>query len=191
MDDQLLENVTVEMEPEVEGWSEDFSVPEPSIEFGKSGSAFVAFNRPADSFASGSIPCTLKFDVKDVDSQTGDVSEVGIEDQYQLEDIEMTEAEFMSPAGHKIGFLEFKRNWETIGGDLEAVKKYSLGVDSLQAGVDAVMKLLGMSACEGSNEGAIFTRNFSIFFVPYSLFVISARRRTFSRGQLGWCLDRG
>ena len=166
MEEQLLENVTVEMEAEEEGWGEDFSVPEPSIEFGKSGSAFVVFNRPADTFSSGSMPCTLKFDVKDVDTQSGEVSDVGIEDQYQLEDIEITEAEFMQAAEHTIGFLEFKRQWEKTGGDLEAVKKYSLGVDSLQGGVEAVMRLLGMSACEASDKGTCFVcTNFSVSFI--------------------------
>lgn len=40
--------------------------------------------------------------------------------------------------------------WEGLGDGNEVVKKYSLGLDSLQAAVNAVTDLLGMAPSEGS-----------------------------------------
>jgi len=98
----------------------------------------------------------MKFFFKDIDAMTGEMSEVGIEDEYQLEDIEITEADFMQPDG-SIGLLEFRQQWEGIKANnddsekaYEVVKKYTLGLDNLQAAVDAVLELTGMAACENS-----------------------------------------
>jgi len=76
---------------------------------------------------------------------------VGVEDQYQLEEMEVKEGDFMR-GGEDIGLVEFRRQWETLGDGTEAVKKYSLGLETLQAAVDAVVELLGMTACERSGH---------------------------------------
>lgn len=54
--------------------------------------------------------------------------------------------------GENIGLVEFKKQWEEQGEGNEVVKKYSLGLDSLQAAVNAVTELLGMQPCENSNQ---------------------------------------
>ena len=51
-----------------------------------------------------------------------------------------------------LGLVEFKRRWETEGNTNEQVKKYSLGMDNLQAAVDVVLELLGMAPCENSGQ---------------------------------------
>jgi len=53
-------------------------------------------------------------------------------------------------AGDSVGLLEFKRQWESLGDSAERVKKFSLGLDNLQAAVDAITDLLGMQAVEDS-----------------------------------------
>lgn len=53
-----------------------------------------------------------------------------------------------------IGLIEFKKQWEALGQTVEVVKKYSLGLNSIQEAVDAVCGLLGMTACENSGKVA-------------------------------------
>lgn len=162
MEDQLLENVTVEMEIEQPDsddkiWEEDMIIPETSLTYQVGGACFVCFTRPEGVFTSGNITNTMKFFFKDVDSLTGEISDVAIEDEYQLEDIEVTEADFMKPDG-SIGLVEFREQWDGIKANnsddpditYEVVKKYTLGLDNLQAAVDAVVELTGMAACESS-----------------------------------------
>lgn len=147
MDDQFLENVSIEMEPDDNSWQEELLVPEAAIKYSEQGTSFVALQRPADSYTSGSISNTLKFEYKDVDD--GEAIGESNEDQYNLEDLEVTEADFV--VGEQgLGLVEFRKKWESLGASTEVVKKYSLGLDSLQGAVDAVCDLLGLTPCEAS-----------------------------------------
>jgi len=56
-----------------------------------------------------------------------------------------------------VGLVQFRSMWESLGEGTEVAKKYSLGLESLQAAVDAVTELLGMQPSENSGtvpEGA-------------------------------------
>jgi coatomer protein complex subunit gamma len=66
MENQLLENVTVEMQPEGDAYEEEFSIPEASIAYGAQGSVYVCMSRAAEQFGSGPIANTLKFSFKEV-----------------------------------------------------------------------------------------------------------------------------
>mmetsp|Transcript_16899 Transcript_16899/g.33010 ORF Transcript_16899/g.33010 Transcript_16899/m.33010 type:complete len:887 (-) Transcript_16899:180-2840(-) len=147
MEDQFLENVSVEMEPDNASWQEELLVPEATIKYSEQGTVFVAVARPDDAFTSGSIGNTLKFEYKDVDDgePIGDAQA----DEYQLEELEVSESDFVI-GSHDLGLVEFRKTWEALGTDSEVVKKYSLGLDSLQAAVDAVCDLLGLAPCESS-----------------------------------------
>jgi len=147
MEDQFLENVSIEMEPDDGEWQEELLVPEATIKFSQQGTAFVVLQRPASAFTSGPISNTLKFEYRDVDDgePIGDASE----DAYNLEDLEVTESDFV--VGEQgLGLVEFRKKWESLGAGTEVVKKYSLGLDSLQGAVDAVCDLLGLTPCENS-----------------------------------------
>lgn len=153
MPDQQLENVSVEVSCDDASWKEEMAIPEPVITYQSQqpGTCFSVFRRPSASFTSGALSCTLKFHVRDVESGTpieGDTTE----DEYQLEDLEVQESDFMRP-NSSVGLPEFKRQWETLGDANEVLKKFSLGLDSLQAAVTAVITLLGMAPCE--NGGVV------------------------------------
>lgn len=159
MDTQFLENVSVAMQPQEDGWEEEFSIPEAKIPFNVLGSSFLCMSR-GDSFRLGSIASTLKFTYKDVED--GEVIEgSGVDDEYQLEELEVTEADFMR-ADTSIGLVEFRRQWETFGDNNEVVKKFNLGVGGLQAAVDTLLDLLGLGACEGSNIVAEDARSHAV-----------------------------
>jgi len=150
MEGHLLENVQVEMESEKDAWQEEFAIPEENkLAYHSKGITFVCFTRPSKEFNSGTLACTLKFHTRDVDSN-GEASSSSSEDEYSLEDVEVVESDFMKP-DTLINLVSFRRQWDTLGEGSEVVKKYSLGLDNLQAGVKAVVDLLGMSPVDNSH----------------------------------------
>jgi coatomer subunit gamma len=148
MEDQQLENITVDMEPDDDEWALDMAISETVLKHKADGSCFVVLQRPDGAYASGAIQNELKFDFRDADPVSGEVAEDLDEDSYELEEIQVYERDFMKP-GKPMGLLEFKKQWEALAGT-EQIKKYSLGLDDLQGAVDAVIDLLGMQPCENS-----------------------------------------
>lgn len=156
LEEHQLEEVRVDMEPEDPSWQEELSIPEPVLKVNTPGVTFVVFSRPPNSYVSGSFNCTLHFFVREV---SPDDPEPGPrhEDEYQLEDVDVVEHDFMKSGEENVGLVQFRSAWEGLGDGQEVVKKYSLGLDSLQAAVNAVTDLLGMQASEQSGvvpEGA-------------------------------------
>jgi coatomer protein complex subunit gamma len=157
MEGTLLENATVDMEldEENEDWMFEFAVSEPKIMHGESGTAFVCFSRPEDSYTSGSFESTLRFVSKEVYGD-GEIEERGARDECELDEIEMAECDFMNK-GPSVGLPEFKQQWETLTNAAEVQKRYALGLSSVQAAVDAVLSLVNMRPCENTHivpEGA-------------------------------------
>jgi coatomer subunit gamma len=85
LNDQLLENVTVVMQPESDDGSlvEEFVVPAQKLPYDQPGSVYVAFKKanPEDPTLC-SFSNTLKFLVKDCDPSTGEADETGYDDEY-------------------------------------------------------------------------------------------------------------
>uniref|UniRef100_A0A2P2MU92 Uncharacterized protein MANES_17G100400 n=1 Tax=Rhizophora mucronata TaxID=61149 RepID=A0A2P2MU92_RHIMU len=146
--EQLLENVTVIVDAsEAEEFSELASKPLRSLPYDSPGQAFVAFEKPEGVPAVGKFLNMLRFIVKEVDPSTGEAEEDGVEDEYQLEDLEVVAADYMM----KVGVSNFRNAWESMGPDFERVDEYGLGPrESLAEAVSAVINLLGMQPCEVS-----------------------------------------
>ncbi|KAJ8441976.1 hypothetical protein Cgig2_020121 [Carnegiea gigantea] len=146
--EQLLENVTVIVDPsEAEEFAEVASRPLRSLPYDSPGQTFVAFQKPEGVPAVGKFSNILRFIVKEVDPSTGEAEEDGVEDEYQLEDLEIVAADYML----KVGVSNFRNAWETMGPDFEKVDEYGLGPrESLVEAVNAVINLLGMQPCEGT-----------------------------------------
>lgn len=86
-------------------------------------------------------------DIDQVDPTTGETEDDGVEDEYQLEDLEVVTADYML----KVGVSNFRSAWESIGPDCERVDEYGLGPrESLAEAVNTVINLLGMQPCEVS-----------------------------------------
>ncbi|XP_059653824.1 coatomer subunit gamma-2-like [Cornus florida] len=146
--EQLLENVTVIVDTsECEEFSEVASKPLRSLPYDSPGQIFVAFEKPDGVPAVGKFSNMLKFFVKEVDPTTGEAEEDGVEDEYQLEDLEVVAADYML----NVGASNFRNAWEIMGPDSERVDEYGLGQrESLAEAVGAVINLLGMQPCEGT-----------------------------------------
>ncbi|KAK1287918.1 Coatomer subunit gamma-2 [Acorus calamus] len=146
---QLLENVTVFVDSsEAEEFEEVVSKPLRTLPYDSPGQTFVAFGKPEGVPAVGKFSNVLKFIVKEVDS-SGEADDDGVEDEYQLEDLEVVPADYML----KVGVANFRNAWESMGDDCERVDEYGLGVrESLAEAVSAVINILGMQPCEGTEN---------------------------------------
>ncbi|KAG0496215.1 hypothetical protein HPP92_000906 [Vanilla planifolia] len=146
--EQLLENVTVIVDAsEAEEFAKVASKPLKQLPYESPGQIFVAFEKPDGLPATGRFSNLLKFEVKEVDPASGEVEEEGVEDEYQLEDFEVVAADYMLRAP----VLNFKNAWDSLGPDCERIDEYGLGVrESLAEAVNAVINILGMQPCEGT-----------------------------------------
>ena len=82
-----------------------------------------------------------------VDPATVEAEEEGVEDEYQLEDLEIVPADYML----RVGISNFKNAWESMAPDNERVDEYGLGArESLAEAVCAVINILGMQPYEVS-----------------------------------------
>ncbi|MBA0557054.1 hypothetical protein Golob_027110, partial [Gossypium lobatum] len=122
--EQLLENVTVIVDAsEAEEFAEVYSKPLRQLPYDSPGQTFVAFEKPEGVSAVGKFSNMLRFIVKEVDPSTGEVEDDGVEDEYQLEDLELVAADYML----KVGVSNFRNAWESMGVDFEHVDEYGLG----------------------------------------------------------------
>ncbi|KAL2477161.1 Coatomer subunit gamma [Forsythia ovata] len=146
--EQLLENVTVIVDAsEAEEFSEVASKPLRSLPYDTPGQIFVAFEKPQGVPTVGKFSNMLRFTVKEVDTSTGEPEDDGVEDEYRLEDFEVVAADYML----KVGVSNFRNAWESMGPDCERIDEYGLGSrESLTEAVNAVIELLGMQPCEGT-----------------------------------------
>jgi len=86
-------------------------------------------------------------DIDQVDPTTGETEDDGVEDEYQLEDLEVVTADYIL----KVGVSNFRSAWESMGPDCERVDEYGLGPrENLAEAVNTVINLLGMQPCEVS-----------------------------------------
>lgn len=82
-----------------------------------------------------------------VDTSTGEAEDEGVEDVYQLEDLEVVAADYIL----KVGVSNFKNAWESMDSELEVAADYDLGPkESLAETVNTIITILGMQPCEVS-----------------------------------------
>ncbi|KAM0832737.1 hypothetical protein ACQ4PT_064711 [Festuca glaucescens] len=146
--EQVLEDVTVYVDAtDAEEFSEVCSKPLKSLPYDSPGQIFVAFEKPEHVPATGKFSNVLKFIVKEVDTSSGEVDEDGVEDEYQIEDLDIVPADYML----RVAVSNFRNAWENMDPESERVDEYGLGArESLAEAVSAVTGILGMQPCEGT-----------------------------------------
>uniref|UniRef100_A0A7S2I1N9 Coatomer subunit gamma n=1 Tax=Haptolina brevifila TaxID=156173 RepID=A0A7S2I1N9_9EUKA len=160
LEDQLLENVSVAVDlSSTPGLVLDSEIKCSSLPFGSPGDAFLCLRR-VSGVPVCSLPCTLKFIVKDIDPAAGEPAEdeTGYDDEYNLEDLELTSADFMK----KVPVVDFKEAWSTIGADHEVVETFSLTYSAIKGAMDAVIDFLGMQPCDNSANPAEDARTHTV-----------------------------
>ncbi|KAI9492121.1 adaptin N terminal region-domain-containing protein [Zychaea mexicana] len=146
LNDQLLENVQMIMQPEMDdmGLTQVAEIPADRLEYNVPNAIYVAFEQ--QDYAVGSFTCTLKFDVKDCDPTTGEADPEGYDDEYQVEDAEVLMGDYIRPTY----VSNFTEEWEQ-GAASEAIETFALDKDkapSLKAACTSIRQLLSMQALE-------------------------------------------
>uniref|UniRef100_A0A8D0Q122 Coatomer subunit gamma n=1 Tax=Sus scrofa TaxID=9823 RepID=A0A8D0Q122_PIG len=129
LNDQTLENVTVQMEP-TEAYEVLCYVPARSLPYNQPGTCYtlVALPKEDPTAVACTFSCMMKFTVKDCDPTTGETDDEGYEDEYVLEDLEVTIADHIQ----KVMKLNFEAAWDEAVGN--------------------IVKFLGMHPCERSDK---------------------------------------
>jgi coatomer protein complex subunit gamma len=116
--DTVLGDVTVVASPlEEDVLEDDFIIPAPKLMPNEPGVVYVAFKKLG---GENSVPITsftnnLKFTSKEIDPSTGEPEEEGYEDEYQVEDLELTGSDYVIPAFAG----SFDHVWEQTGANGE------------------------------------------------------------------------
>lgn len=151
--EQILEEVGVAMDlADAPDFEEVMALPLAVAPQDGVGQAYVVLARGGEdgvgTLTSGRFGCLLRFRVKEIDPSTGEAEEDGFEDEYQLEDVNAQGSDYVKP----LYVPNFTDAWEEAPEDSEIVDSYGLGQkEALQDAVEAVVRLMGMAACEGSD----------------------------------------
>jgi len=147
--DQLLEQVRVELEVG-EGWELVTQVPAQQMQYNVSSTIYTVLTVPEDlTELVTSSAATLKFTVKDCDPATGEPdSDEGYDDEYQLEDLDITVADYVQ----RVMKGNFGSAWEELGEGNELEDTYSLPFRTLDEAVKNIVMYLGLQPCERSDK---------------------------------------
>ncbi|KAF9010306.1 Coatomer, gamma subunit [Hymenopellis radicata] len=192
--DTVLEQVSIIMQPQSDdsGLTEDFIMPVPSLSASTSPSVlYVSFTRDSpDEYAIASFGCVMKFVSKEVDPSTGDPEEEGYEDEYELEDVELSAGgDYIIPS-----YTTFGAEWDRLRSGASATETFALSaMDSLKAACDSIIEVLNMEPLGGSEtpqSTSVHTLNLSGIVSGGGGKVLARCRMTFSKGT-GVTLELG
>ena len=105
------------------GLTEDFLMPIPSLSQANSpGIVYYSFTRDVpEDYPIASFQCLLKFVSKEVDPSTGEPEEEGYPDEYQLEDTELSAADYIVP-----NYVTFSSEWDRLRGGVNLTETFAL-----------------------------------------------------------------
>lgn len=112
--DTVLEDVSVVATPaEEDELEEDFIIPAAKLATDEPGTVYVSFKKVngETSFPASSFTNVLKFTTKEIDPSSGEPEESGYDDEYQVEDLELTGSDYVVPAFAG----NFNHIWEQVG----------------------------------------------------------------------------
>jgi len=119
--DTVLEAVSVVATPsDEEELEEDFIIPAPKLATDEPGTIYVSFKKIAtEGFPASTFTNVLKFTTKEIDPTTGEPEESGYDDEYQVEDLELTGSDYVVPAFAG----NFSHIWEQVGANGEEAEE--------------------------------------------------------------------
>jgi coatomer protein complex subunit gamma len=116
LDATVLTDVTVVSIPTDEdeaGFEEDFIIPAAALRTNEPGVVYCAFKNAGAAFAAATFSNTLKFTSKEIDPTTNEPEDTGYDDEYQVEDLDLTGADYVLPAYAG----SFDNVWEQSNGE--------------------------------------------------------------------------
>ncbi|EIE85792.1 hypothetical protein RO3G_10502 [Rhizopus delemar RA 99-880] len=152
LNDQLLENVEVVMDIDNQelGLVKVFDLPASKIEYNALKHIYVAYEKQEiSSFPVASFSCKLKFTVKDCDPVTGEPDEQGYEDEYRIDNIELSIKDYIQPTY----ISEFEEEFNKLA-DGEVVQVFALDLKkapNLQVACTTIINLFGLQPLQDSS----------------------------------------
>ncbi|KAF2089830.1 Coatomer, gamma subunit [Saccharata proteae CBS 121410] len=149
--DTVLADVSMVVTPaEEEGLEEEFLIPAPLLKTDEPGTVYVSFKRTEgeSSYVAASFTNILKFVSKEIDPTTGEPEDGGYDDEYQVEDLELTGADYIVPAYAG----SFDNVWEQSGSGESATETLQLdAIKSIADATELVPKTLSLQPLEGTD----------------------------------------
>lgn len=147
IDDQRLENVTVMLEGDGDLFEVIGEIPSTSIKYGETGHCFTVIQRNLDvPLEPTTFSCNLHFNVVQVDPASGEDESEAFEEEYPLEELEISPSEYMA----KVTVPDFRKAWEAVGNENEVLEKYALQSKTIEDAVASIINKLGMQPCDGT-----------------------------------------
>lgn len=148
IEDQRLDNVTVLVDDsETEVFNASGEIACEGIKYGETKNCFTILERDTGAALTPStFTCELRFTVVQVDPASGEEEGDTFEEEYPLEDLEITTSDFMA----KVSVPDFRKSWDTIGNENEVLEKFALQFKNMEDAVAAIVDFLGMQPCDGT-----------------------------------------
>eukprot|EP00537_Pseudo-nitzschia_pungens_P002638 CAMPEP_0172358800 /NCGR_PEP_ID=MMETSP1060-20121228/3068_1 /TAXON_ID=37318 /ORGANISM="Pseudo-nitzschia pungens, Strain cf. cingulata" /LENGTH=945 /DNA_ID=CAMNT_0013080151 /DNA_START=148 /DNA_END=2985 /DNA_ORIENTATION=+ len=150
IEEQRLDNVTVLIDDsESEVFSASGEIATDGISYGETKNCFTLLEQNgAAALNSSNFTCELRFTVVEVDPATGEEEGGTFEEEYPLEDLEISTSDFMA----KVTVPDFRKAWEAIGNGNEVLEKFALQFKKMDDAIDAIVSFLGMQPCDGTGK---------------------------------------
>jgi coatomer protein complex subunit gamma len=103
---------------------------------------------PDEELTPSQFTCELRFTVVQVDPATGEEEGDTFEEEYPLEDLEITTSDFMA----KVTVPDFRKAWEVAGNENEVLEKFALQFKKMEDALAAIGDFLGMQPCDGTGS---------------------------------------
>jgi len=147
--EQQLSKVVVKMVPQSPDFKVEGQIAAPVLTYQVAGTTYVSVKYLPSTYPTGTFTNTLKFVVKEVDPSTGEVDDSGYEDEYQIEDIEVTISDYIK----RTLSTTFQEEWDKLGEEGEAVATFNLStMKTLQDAVQEISTFLGMQPIDRSDQ---------------------------------------
>jgi len=146
--DQLLENVSVEVETGNAGWVIEEEIPADKIYPESTKDIFVSVRKPTKEFLpKGLFYNNLKFTVNEIDKESGEPTGDTYNDEYKLEDLTISAPDYISAQPIET----FNDTFESFSPEETSQLQFKLTtVSSVEEGITQMIKLLGMAPCDNS-----------------------------------------
>ncbi|MCJ1378714.1 coatomer subunit gamma [Xylographa soralifera] len=150
--DTVLEDVSVVATPseEDESLEEEFIIPVSRLNTDEPGTIYVSFKKIGESpFSVTSFTNVLKFTSKEIDPTTGEPDQSGYDDEYEVEGLELTGSDYVSPAFAG----SFDHVWEQTGanGDEASETLQLANTKSLADATEQLTKALSLQPLDGTD----------------------------------------
>lgn len=146
----VLQDVSVVAQADNELYQEEFTIPLAELKPEQTGSVYVSFSTPAigDDDLLAAFGNTLVYTSKDTIDEEGNIdpADEGIEDEYQIDDLEISAGDFIQPM--------YNSNFTTIFDQLPEDEGSVVtigGVNNLESAINKLKKTLNAMPLDGSD----------------------------------------